>query len=74
MRTDQAPATPLPSAHGMHVAIVVSRFNPEITRSLRAAAEDALRAASAFRVDVHEVPGAFELPLAARALAMLSPA
>jgi 6,7-dimethyl-8-ribityllumazine synthase len=69
MRTDQAPVTPLPSAHGMHVAILVSRFNPEITRSLRAAAEDALRAASAFRVDVHEVPGAFELPLAARALA-----
>lgn len=69
MRTDQAPSIPLPSAHGMHVAVVVSRFNPEVTTSLRAAAEDALRAASAFRVDVHEVPGAFELPLAARAAA-----
>jgi 6,7-dimethyl-8-ribityllumazine synthase len=69
MRTDQAPAAPLPSAHGMHVAVLVSRFNPEVTGSLRAAAEDALRAAAAFRVDVHEVPGAFELPLAARAAA-----
>lgn len=69
MRTDQAPPTALPSAHGMHVAVVVSRFNPEVTRRLRAGAEDALRAAAAFRVDVHEVPGAFELPVAARALA-----
>ncbi len=69
MRTDQAPSTPLPAAHGMHIAVVVSRFNPEITRSLRAGAEDALRAASTFRVDVHEVPGAFELPLAARVAA-----
>ena len=69
MRSDQAPRAPLPSAHGMHVAIVVSRFNPDITRALRAGAEDALRAAAAFRVDVHEGPGAFELPLAARAAA-----
>lgn len=69
MRTDLAPPSPVPSAHGMHVAVIVSRFNPEITGALRAAAEDALRAASAFHVAVHDVPGAFELPLAARAAA-----
>jgi 6,7-dimethyl-8-ribityllumazine synthase len=36
---------------------------------LRAGAEDALRSAAAFRVDVIDVPGAFELPLAARVAA-----
>jgi 6,7-dimethyl-8-ribityllumazine synthase len=70
MRTDRAPESPLPSAHGLHVAVIVSRFNEEITRALRAGAEDALRAAAAFHVEVFDVPGAFELPLAARAAAL----
>ena len=52
-------------------AIVVSRFNPEITDGLLAGALDTLRQAgvSPDRLLIVRVPGAFELPLAARRLA-----
>ena len=56
------------SAKGMAVAVVVARFNSQITERLRQGAEDALRQAEAARVDVFHVPGAFELPLAAARL------
>jgi len=53
------------------VAVVVGRFNGEVTNRLLASALDELEAAGVVRdeVTVVPVPGAFELPLAAIALA-----
>jgi len=58
-------------AAGLRFGIVVSRFNSFITDRLLAAAVDALRRAGAKseNVDIVHVPGAFELPLAAKKLA-----
>jgi len=58
-------------ASGLRFGIVVSRFNSFITERLLTAAADALeRAGAASRdIDVVRVPGAFELPLAAKKLA-----
>jgi 6,7-dimethyl-8-ribityllumazine synthase len=68
------PATgpaPLLRAAGFRFAIVVSRFNERITGSLLEAARAALREAGVADADVEElsVPGAFELPQAARCAA-----
>ncbi len=59
------------TASGLRFGIVVSRFNSFITDRLQAAAVDALSRAGAESkdVDVVHVPGAFELPLAAKKLA-----
>src|SRR5438046_5280218 len=59
------------SAVGVRFGIIVSRFNSFITERLLAAAVDALERAGATskNVDVVYVPGAFELPLAAKKLA-----
>ena len=59
------------SGAGLRFGIVVSRFNNFITDRLLAAAVDALERAGAADsdVDVMHVPGAFELPLAAKKLA-----
>jgi 6,7-dimethyl-8-ribityllumazine synthase len=59
------------SAAGLRFGIVVSRFNSFITDRLLAAATDALERGGAENkdVDVVYVPGAFELPLAAKNLA-----
>ena len=59
------------TASGLRFGIVVSRFNSFITDRLLAAALDALERAGAKSesVDVVRVPGAFELPLAAKKLA-----
>jgi 6,7-dimethyl-8-ribityllumazine synthase len=59
------------TASGLRFGIVVSRFNSFITDRLLAAAVDALERAGAAgeNVDVVRVPGAFELPLAAKKLA-----
>jgi len=59
------------TAPGLRFGIVVSRFNSFITERLLAAAVDALERAGAAseNVDVVRVPGAFELPLAAKKLA-----
>jgi len=72
VRIDQAPAAPLPDATGLRIAVVVARFNEPITERLRAGALAALRAAGAdpAGIDVFDVPGSFELPLAARAAAL----
>jgi 6,7-dimethyl-8-ribityllumazine synthase len=53
------------------VGIVVSRFHADLTSRLLAGALEALQAAGVARdrVDVMQVPGAFELPLGAMALA-----
>lgn len=58
-------------ASGLRFGIVVSRFNSFITERLLAAAVDALERAGAAGADVNvvHVPGAFELPLAAKKLA-----
>jgi 6,7-dimethyl-8-ribityllumazine synthase len=56
-------------ARGLKFAIVASRFNHTITEKLVAGAKDALKRAQADTFDVFLVPGAFELPLAAKKLA-----
>lgn len=60
------------TAQGLRFAIAVSRFNSFITERLLAAAVDALERAGAQGKDVNvvHVPGAFELPLAAKKLAL----
>jgi 6,7-dimethyl-8-ribityllumazine synthase len=56
-------------AKGLKFAIVVARFNSAITDKLLEGAQDALTKASAGGIEVFHVPGAFELPLAAKWLA-----
>jgi 6,7-dimethyl-8-ribityllumazine synthase len=70
VRTDAADATPLSGASGFRFAIVYSRFNEAITTKLRDGAHAALAEAGAHATDVEtvSVPGAFELPQAARCL------
>jgi 6,7-dimethyl-8-ribityllumazine synthase len=60
-----------PSGHRRTVAVVVSRFNGELTNRMLATAIEALEEAGVTQdaVTVAIVPGAFELPLAAMALA-----
>ena len=55
----------------MRVAIIVSRFNDFVTERLLAGAREALGEAGLGpdSIDVHYVPGAFEIPLAAEAAA-----
>jgi 6,7-dimethyl-8-ribityllumazine synthase len=65
------PLSPLESATGFRFAIVVSQFNAVITGKLSIGARAALAEAGAANGDIEEfsVPGAFELPQAARAAA-----
>jgi 6,7-dimethyl-8-ribityllumazine synthase len=58
-----------PSARGLRVAIVRSLFNRPVTDGLLAGAREALADMDARRVAVYDLPGAFELPLAAQAAA-----
>jgi 6,7-dimethyl-8-ribityllumazine synthase len=62
---------PLSGAAGFRFGIVVSRFNETVTTRLRDGARAALAEGGAAGEDVQEcwVPGAFELPQAARELA-----
>ena len=53
---------------GLRFAIIVARFNAEVTEKLLAGAEEAL--AKAKTKDAFYVPGAYELPLAAKQLAL----
>ena len=64
-----APAIALPDARGLRIAVVRARFHPEVADGLLFGALDALREMGAQdeAVTVSDVPGAFELPLAARA-------
>jgi 6,7-dimethyl-8-ribityllumazine synthase len=59
-------------ASGRRFAIVVARFNAFITERLLQSACDGLlkTGASAEDIDIARVPGAFEIPLAARTLAL----
>jgi len=51
---------------GMRFALVVARFYEELADRLVAGATAVLEEGGAVAVDVYDVPGAFELPLAAR--------
>lgn len=70
MRAEDQPAV-LAGAAPFRFAVVVSRFHARITASLREAAVAALKEAGALdaNVQVILVPGAFEIPQAARAAA-----
>jgi 6,7-dimethyl-8-ribityllumazine synthase len=61
--------TGTPRGAGRRVAVVVSRFNEEITRRLADGALDALlrHGVALDDIDVIWVPGAWEIPIAARA-------
>ena len=52
-------------AGGARFAIVVARFYEDLADQLVAGARGVFERAGAAEVDVHDVPGAFELPLAA---------
>ena len=56
------------SAHGLKVALVVSKYNDFVTDRLQQGALAALQAAGVRReeVTIVRVPGAFEIPMAAR--------
>jgi 6,7-dimethyl-8-ribityllumazine synthase len=54
------------SADGPRFAIVVARFYEDLADRLVAGARAVLEEADAAGIDVFDVPGAFELPLAAR--------
>ncbi len=68
MRHEQHATDAVPDGRGLRLALVVSRFNHRIAERLQAGAEEALRAAGvlAHGVERFSVPGAFELPLAAK--------
>lgn len=73
MRGQDQPPARLADASPFRFAVVVSRFNDEVTGSLRDAAVAALKEAGAADANVQllSVPGAFEIPQAARAAAEL---
>ncbi|MBA3646503.1 MAG: 6,7-dimethyl-8-ribityllumazine synthase [Gemmatimonadaceae bacterium] len=60
-----------PDGGGRRVAVIASRFNEEITRKLADGAMETLvaRGVSSDHIDLIWVPGAWELPFAARAAA-----
>lgn len=60
-----------PAAAGSRLAIAVARFNPDVTKLMLAGCRQALLdgGLSEDRLEVFAVPGAWELPLAARELA-----
>jgi len=66
----QAPSD-LPDARGLKVLILRSAYNPRVVDGLLAGARSALTSMGVAKsaVTVEEVPGAFELPVAARAAA-----
>jgi 6,7-dimethyl-8-ribityllumazine synthase len=63
------PVKPL-DGHGLRVAVVATRWYPEITDALLAGAERALAQARVEDVSVIRIPGAFELPVTTKALAL----
>ena len=68
---ENEPGTGKLDAHGKRFAVVVSRFNSFITERLLAGAMDGLLRTGARRENIRivHVPGSFEIPAAARALA-----
>ncbi len=68
MTSDQSPVKLL-DASEFSIAIVVARFNESVTSKLLEGAQAALVKCSAREVEVFNVPGSFELPIAAKMLA-----
>jgi 6,7-dimethyl-8-ribityllumazine synthase len=64
-----APEPTTPDARGLRVAIVATRWHEHVTDALVAGAYRALTAARVEDLAVLRVPGAFELPITAKALA-----
>jgi 6,7-dimethyl-8-ribityllumazine synthase len=62
-------ATPDLDAADLNIAIVVARFNQDVTRRLLRGAQEALEKHGAGEPDIYWVPGALELPVTALALA-----
>jgi 6,7-dimethyl-8-ribityllumazine synthase len=71
MRGQEQAPVPLPDASRLRIGIIVARFNQFVTDRLRDGAVAALREAGAAEsaIEVFSVPGAFEIPQAARAAA-----
>jgi 6,7-dimethyl-8-ribityllumazine synthase len=65
----QAPSD-VPSADGLQVAVLYADFNPQVVQGLLAGALAALEEMGAAAIRQEKVPGAFELPLAAKAAAI----
>jgi len=62
-------ATPHLDGTDLHIAIVVARFNEDVTKRLLRGAQEALQSHGVEDPDVYWVPGALELPVTALALA-----
>ena len=62
-------ATPDLDGEGLNIAIVVARFNENVTRRLLRGAQEALATHAIEEPDVYWVPGSLELPVTALALA-----
>jgi 6,7-dimethyl-8-ribityllumazine synthase len=71
MQSRTSETVAVPDGRGLRVGVVTSRFNDRVTSRLRAGADEALRGARVLghAIEWLDVPGAFELPMAARALA-----
>jgi 6,7-dimethyl-8-ribityllumazine synthase len=71
MRGQEQAAAPRADASRLRIAIIVARFNAFVTDRLRDGAVAALREAGApeSAIEIFSVPGAFEIPQAARAAA-----
>lgn len=70
MRHESTTPETLPDGRGLRIGIIVSRFNQAVTGRLLAGAEGALAAAGVLPHGIERfwVPGAFELPFAAKLL------
>jgi len=68
VKTNGSKAGAAPDCSGKRFAIVVARFYNDLADQLVDGAKRALADCKAAEVDVHEVPGCFELPLACRKL------
>ena len=65
----------MPDARGLRFAVVMSRFNPDVTERLRDGAIECLTVAGAASdaIEVFDVPGAFEIPFASQTAAVDRP-
>jgi len=64
-----APGSAALDAHGLRVAILATRWHEQVTEALVAGAHRALAASRVEDLALLRVPGAFELPIAAKTLA-----
>jgi 6,7-dimethyl-8-ribityllumazine synthase len=72
MARNTDPKLPIPRiAKDVRIGLIVSRFNSRITDRLRKGALEALKSAGATdaQIEIEDVPGAFEIPLAAKKMA-----